>query len=438
MVVVEPNCRWFRIARRTLIAAVVTGAFFPAEGQLRAGAGVSDITPPLGTPSAGYGDRRGAGMEGVHDPLLATALALENGARRVVLVGVDHLGFDHEMVDEVVRHARKATGDEEVEIFVGASHTHAGGGAFLDIPGLGEILAGKFDAGARQIYIDGTVSAIEKALGTMGPARVGVGYGHAEGLNRYRGDWPPGVEPRDDVAVVKVTTPQGKPIAVWFNFAAHATVLPGRENMHFSADFVGYARDALRDSLGGETVAVFFNGAQGDVSPSPPRGADMWKRCEAMGRTLAASVLEVWHRTDTAEELEIETRKHVYELELTASSSGVKLLDETRSSELGLLVLDGVHAFLAVPGELSTLYDADIKRFGGWLGFAHTSILGLTNGAHAYIITPESWRHRTYESTVSFGGETYGERVKSMAYGLLHELEPSGAHHADAAHPRTD
>ena len=161
----------------------------------------------------------------------------------------------------------------------------------------------------------------------------------------------------------------------------------------------------------------------------------MWERCESMGRTLAASVLEVWHRSETAEELEIDTRKHTYALELAASSSGVRLLDGTRTSELGLLVLDGVHAFLAVPGELSTLYDADIKRFGGWLGFAHTSILGLTNDAHAYIITPESWRHRTYESTVSFGGETYGERVKSMAHALLHELEPAGAHQAERALP---
>jgi Neutral/alkaline non-lysosomal ceramidase, N-terminal len=403
--------------------------------HLRAGAGVADITPPIGTPSAGYGDRRGAGMEGVHDPLLATALAIDDGERRVVLAGVDHLGFDRAMVDDVARAVRERTDDTAVELFLGSSHTHAGGGAYLDVPGLGEVLAGKFDPAKRKLYVDGAVEAIAAALGSLRPARIGIGYGSAEGLNEYRGDWPPNVETPRDVAVIKVTGADGAPLAVWFDYAAHATVLPGRENMRFSADFVGFARDALRRALGPGVVAVYFNGAQGDVSPHPPGGGDMWQRAEAMGEALAAEVLEVWRDAATADRLQVEIRRHPYELEVMPTSTGAKLPFATRPTEVSLLVLDDVHAFVAVPGELSAIYDADVERFGRWLGFARVTILGLTNDAHGYIITPESFRHRTYESTVSFGGELYGEKMESMIFALLHALEPAGAYQADRAAP---
>ncbi|MCC6488144.1 MAG: hypothetical protein IT364_11655, partial [Candidatus Hydrogenedentes bacterium] len=69
-------------------------------------------------------------------------------------------------------------------------------------------------------------------------------------------------------------------------------------------------------------------------------------------------------------------------------------------------------------------YDTDIKRIGGELGFNQVSILGLTNGTGGYIVTPESWRHRTYESTISFHGPFYGERMKDAACALLHALKP--------------
>lgn len=436
----EPR-RLTRRRVRVATARISTGAAAllllacPLLAELRAGSGVADITPPVGTPSAGYGDRRGAGMTGVHDPLLATALAIDNGEERIVLLGVDHLGFDHGMVQEVRAGVHGRAGDREVQIFLGSSHTHAGGGAYLDIPGLGEALAGSFDPSARQHYVDGAIDAAVEALEGLRPARIGLGYGRAAGLNRYRGDWPPNVETLDEIAVLKVTELAGEPLAVWFDYPAHATVLPGRENMLFSADFVGYARQALREALGTVVLAVYFNGAQGDVSPRPPRGVDMYVRAEAMGRTLAAAVLEAWHRTETSDELGIETLFHPYELSVEATSAGVKLPYESRPSELGLLVLDGVHAFVAVPGELSTIYDRDIRRFGRWLGYEHVTILGLTNDAHGYIISPESWRHRTYESTVSFGGETYGERVKAKIYALLHALEPAGAYQEERVVP---
>lgn len=163
------------IAWTAIVALLFTLAVVPAQAttELRAGAGIGDITPPVGTPSAGYGDRLGQGMTGIHDPLLATAVAIDNGTKRIVVVGVDHLGYDAGMVAEVVAQVRNKSGDVAVEIYLSSSHTHAGGGAYLDIPGLGTTLAGKFDPTARQLYIDGAADAVLAALGSLRPARFG-------------------------------------------------------------------------------------------------------------------------------------------------------------------------------------------------------------------------------------------------------------------------
>jgi hypothetical protein len=88
-------------------------------------------------------------------------------------------------------------------------------------------------------------------------------------------------------------------------------------------------------------------------------------------------------------------------------------------SEMNLIVLNQVHAFVAIPGELSCIYDEQLKQIGKQLGYSHVSILGLTNDAHGYIILPESWKHKTQESGLSFGGENYGEETKNRAEDLL-------------------
>jgi len=42
--------------------------------------------------------------------------------------------------------------------------------------------------------------------------------------------------------------------------------------MTFSADFVGYARNALERMMGGDAMAIFANGAQGTISPHAFQG----------------------------------------------------------------------------------------------------------------------------------------------------------------------
>lgn len=55
---------------------------------VQVGFGKTGITPTIGTLSAGYSDRKGKGMEDIHDPLLAIALYLES----ILSFGGKHYG----------------------------------------------------------------------------------------------------------------------------------------------------------------------------------------------------------------------------------------------------------------------------------------------------------------------------------------------------------
>src|SRR4051812_42596849 len=89
--------RAFQLAFAFLFCALAV----PVRAELRVGYGVGEITPPAGTPSAGYGDRMGRGMKGVHDPLLSTAVVIDNGEKKLAFCGVDHLGMFYKMIQEI-------------------------------------------------------------------------------------------------------------------------------------------------------------------------------------------------------------------------------------------------------------------------------------------------------------------------------------------------
>ena len=67
--------------------------------MLQAGFARVDITPPLGTPMAGYFHKRCA--KGVLDPLYANAVAITSGEETVILIALDALGIQESYTDTV-------------------------------------------------------------------------------------------------------------------------------------------------------------------------------------------------------------------------------------------------------------------------------------------------------------------------------------------------
>src|SRR5712692_6107200 len=163
-----------------VIVAICLVLTASAQGRIVAGVAKADITPPIGTPLAGYGARQAKPSSGIHDPTEARALILDNGVEKIALVSVDHLGFDHGMVERIRTRASEATHILPDHIFVMSSHTHSGGGGFMEmLPLLANVLAGKFDAKIRAIYEERTAQAIIEANKSMKPARIAFGAGEA-------------------------------------------------------------------------------------------------------------------------------------------------------------------------------------------------------------------------------------------------------------------
>lgn len=386
--------------------------------DIRIGVGKADITPSIGTPSAGYAERKGEGMLGIHDPLLAIALFIDNEENQIVLCSVDHLGFTYEMVQEITDKIHALPELKECKIFIASSHTHSGGGAYLNIPVLGASLAGTYHQQTTQFYINQTVKAIVQAYRDQIPAKIGIGYGETSNLSQYRGQWPKNITPLSDVTIIKITHLDGSPFAVLFNYPVHPTLLKS-QNRLFSSDFVGYARNHLQNLLGPNVSALYFNGAQGDILPVVFNEDDRFDSCNTLGQSLAETVKKIWDETSVEGDLKIDTLKHSYSFKPQATPFGLVLPLEEYKSEMNLIVFNQTHAFLTIPGELSCLYDRHLKDVGTKLGYSHVSIFGLTNDAHGYIILPESWQHKTLESGLCFGGENYGEETVKRAESLL-------------------
>src|SRR5688572_22693902 len=94
-----------------------------APGQLRAGAGKADITPPTGYYLMGW-VRSDAKAQGQLTRLFARSLVLERGGRKLALVAAD-LGFVPAglVADVVERLGPRGFGEESV--IISASHTHS-------------------------------------------------------------------------------------------------------------------------------------------------------------------------------------------------------------------------------------------------------------------------------------------------------------------------
>ena len=59
------------------------------------------------------------------------------------------------------------------------------------------------------------------------------------------------------------------------------------------------------------------------------------------------------------------------------------------------------------------------KEWGKKEGFRHVSVLGLVNDAHGYIILPEAWEKKTFESGMSWGGKYYGASIFEKVMNLF-------------------
>jgi hypothetical protein len=218
--------------------------------------------------------------ESVHDPITATALALDNGSDQTVMVSLDLVSVSRKLI-ESVRERLKTTLPEfdGRNLLLNATHTHTA----PDVDGAYEIPEGVMTSAEYFTFlIDAVPDVVVRAWRARRPAGVSWALGHAViGYNRRASfadgrsvmyaplDRPDflGFEGYEDHALELLFfwTPARKLTGIGINVACPAQVL-GRE-YYISADFWHDARVELRRRYGDNLFVFPMTGAAGDQSP---------------------------------------------------------------------------------------------------------------------------------------------------------------------------
>lgn len=415
-----------------------TGESAASGPPLLAGARAVDVTPPTGVPLAGYG---GMGRRrfvpdllnrhpyafwfkpsrGVHDPIVARALVLQSGPRRVLWIAVDLIGPDGEMVAEL-KERLAAIGLQYDAVVLAASHTHSGPGGFSRSRLFGFLALDSLVPAVRERILRGMTEAAWEADRAKVPARVGVGRGEVREAIRSRVRLA--LDP--EVGVLKVLRTDGRPIALLWNYAIHGTLL-GKQNLLLSGDVTGAASQELERALG--VPALYTNGAVGDVSPAL-RG---WPGVRRTADALAREVLATWRRTPVERESALHAvsdRLHLPPPRLSLRNClgrwlpsgltiGVGWGFPSEAEMVGVAV--GASAWVTVPGELQTRLGQAVKAEGRRL-FGHAFIVGISNDYAGYFLTPEEYARPSYIACASLYGEAGGRLVAARATDILKKL----------------
>lgn len=142
----------------------------------RAGASLSNITPPLGEGIVGnFGTPPPA--KHIHDQLHVRSLVLDDGETRLVFAIADNVGIKREVFDEAKQLINKATGLAKEHMLMSATHTHsaisAGGTGVKRMGWAGTQPLDDYQQFIARRIADGVMVAINN----LQPARIGWGQG---------------------------------------------------------------------------------------------------------------------------------------------------------------------------------------------------------------------------------------------------------------------
>ena len=447
--------------RALLLVLLLCGAALTARAELLAGVATADVTPPVGTPLAGYSGRLQRGLPdlrrrtprtwfqastGQRDPIEAQALWLERDGERLALVAIDAIGVERALVEELAARLRRRGLPLAAErLIVCATHTHSGPGA-LSRRLLWELAA--VDAFHRPTYerlLDALTSLVIRAFEARRPAALGVGRVEVPGVTRNRRAErsrrvsADDVDPRLDLLRVDELA-TGRPLAVVLRYAIHPTCL-GAGNLRFSADVSGAIRREAARRIG--CPALFLNGCEGDVAPSP--GGE--EGIAAIGARLGAAAATLCEEVRSAPDAGLAVaalERDLGPLRLhprlgqegpdQAGLSGALRLLRPIDGRLREPVLDtrfrfsalrlGTALWLLVPGEpiveLGRLLEAEARA----AGVPDAWVVGLANGHMGYLTTPEEYREGGYEAWLTLYGPESAATVRQAFRELLARIGP--------------
>lgn len=231
-----------------LLLGSIECAFSQSAGPLRVGAAKVDFTPSK--------DALPPAFTYIHDHLFSRAIVIDNGKTEAALINVDQGMLSNDFCKYVTSRAEKELGIPANNIFIAATHTHAAPRGNIDIE-------------------KAAFEAVKEAKENLKPALISYKTGlsylniNRDVIDPVTRKWTQGPNyngPSDKtVAVITFTGLDGKPIAVYYNYAMHANSM--FMSGAISADFPGVASKYIENYYGGHMVAMYTTGAAGDQNP---------------------------------------------------------------------------------------------------------------------------------------------------------------------------
>jgi hypothetical protein len=266
-----------------------------AVGSLRAGVAKSDITT----------DQKGVR---IHDPLYAKALVLDDGKTRLAIIAMDVTAIGGRRVSQNMlpdvgedflprlrARIEKELNISGCNVLVNASHTHPSSPMLCD----------------DDQQVARTFDAVDRAAKNMAPVKVGAGSGHEDRIQinrtlhlkngrcwtiRHSNPCPPddqvaGLGPIDpEIGIIRIDRLDGRPLAVVYNFACHP--LQGVPGGGVTANYPGFASRVIEDNLGYGALALFLQGAAGDITEVLYKDVNHPRDAEPIGEMLGLSTLK--------------------------------------------------------------------------------------------------------------------------------------------------
>jgi len=410
--------------------------------MLRAGAARVSISPRPedfreGVYLGGFGAYRQRRASGVRDEPQCRAAVLSDGEQAVAIAALDLVGASGPLLARVRDGAAKRTGIAPERVLIACTHSHAS----PDTQGLWGGVPRAYEAhvAARAI------AAIGEAHAALRDARASAATTQLGGLVRNRRGWP---ETDTALTTLRLADSSGATIGTIVNYACHPTA-SGAANTEVSRDWCGVAADAVEAALGG--VAIYINGAIGDVNPARDGVPAMVQLGEAVAQAAVASLDAA---DDVTGPVVVNTAPLLLPLQLERLSErvqaavvrvlpGISLADRAGAlhavalalhkagradvaqlvaalagmgerrierrdgrsyvaTHCGYLRIGGVEAYCA-PGEILTRLGLPLRAS---LGGRHRMLFGLTHDTLGYFVPEDEWmsgRNNNYEEGVSMG-----------------------------------
>ena len=288
--------------------------------MLKAGFSRVDMTPPFGTPLAGYYEMRRA--DGVRDPIYLNALALNDDEKTIVIITADVLmvRFDvcnilremiseridipanHIMINSLHQHTSLRIGGK-----VGKGSVVVSDAAYLDLlyrkfcdvaqMAVDDMADASFSTGVKHATED--ISFVRRYFLKDGTLKTNPG---AHTPDEIEG---PAARSDNDVRLIRFARAD-KPDIALVCFACHPDVIGGTK---VSADWPGFVRRFV-EAEHKDTHCILMNGFQGDTNHynfligKEGRGKG-YKHSEKMGRVIADTVNLMWNETEAQTEYKL-------------------------------------------------------------------------------------------------------------------------------------